>query len=196
MTVEVLFVTHASCGLGSAMPGGRVHDLDLSADGLRHADRLGEMLAQRKLAAVYCSPLRPARLTAGPIAKAAKAPLRLDDDLQAIDFGVRTGEPMAPFLAGGDPGFDLVTGGGPQGEGLADVGRRALRFMAHAEAAHAGRSVAAVTHVELVRAAVCLVLGMGLAAHDRLAIEPGGVTEVLFGDWGARLAGLNQTPTP
>jgi broad specificity phosphatase PhoE len=196
VTAEVLFVTHASCGLGRAMPGGRVHDLDLSADGLRQAARLGEVLTDRKLAAVYCSPLRPARLTADPIVKAAGARLRLEDDLQAIDLAERTGQPIAPFLAGGDPNFDLVSGGAPQGEGLAEVAARVMRFLIRVSAEHPGRSVAAVTHAEVVRAAVCLVLGLDLKAHDRLAVEPCSVTEVLFGDWGGRLAGFNQVAPP
>lgn len=172
------------------MPVGRVHELDLSADGARHAEQLGEILARRRLACVYLSPLRPARLTAAPIAEAAKAPLRLEDELQAIDLGARTGEPLAPFLAG-DPNADLVMGV-EDGEGLGDVAQRISRFLARVSAEHAGRSIVAVTHPEVVRAAVCLTLDLDLSRHTRLAMEPGGVTEILVGDWGCRLVGFNQ----
>ncbi|WP_369059828.1 histidine phosphatase family protein [Caulobacter sp. 73W] len=192
MTVEVLFVTHASCGLGPAMPGGRVHDLDLSADGQKQADAIAAALAGRRLAGVYCSPLRPARLTAWPIAKAAGQTIRLDDELQAIDLGERTGEPIAPFLAGDDPAFDLLMGGQPQGEGLSGVAQRVGRFLGRMSTEHEGRSIVAVTHPEVVCAAVCLVLDLDLARHGRLAAAPGGVTEILVGDWGARLAAFNR----
>lgn len=175
------------------MPAGRVHELDLSADGERHAQQLGEVLARRRLACVYFSPLRPARLTAAAIAAAANAPLRLEDDLQAIDLGARTGEPLAPFLAG-DPSADLLTAG-EDGEGLGDVASRVGRFLTRVSAEHSGRSVAAVTHPEVVRAAVCLTLDLDLSRHPRLAMEPGGVSEILFGDWGCRLVGFNQITT-
>lgn len=171
------------------MPAGRVHELDLSTDGARHAEQLGEALAVRRLACVYFSPLRPARLTAAPIARAAKAPLRLEDELQAIDLGARTGEPLARFLAG-EPGADLLSGA-EEGEGLDDVAVRVGRFLARVSDEHPGRSIVAVTHPEVVRAAVCLVLEVDLSRHSRLAVEPGGVTEILVGDWGASLAGFN-----
>jgi broad specificity phosphatase PhoE len=55
-----------------------------------------------------------------------------------------------------------------------------------------GATIAAVTHCDIVRAAVAHVLGMSLDKLLRFDIDPASITTVVVGEWGMKLVRLNE----
>ena len=49
-----------------------------------------------------------------------------------------------------------------------------------------------VTHSDMIKAAVCHVLGLDLGQMSRFDIDPASVTRVMMGDWGGKLLRLNE----
>lgn len=62
-------------------------DVPLNETGLRQAERTGAFFSDKKVEAVYSSPLQRARQTAGAICRSTGAGLTLDDAFLDMDFG-------------------------------------------------------------------------------------------------------------
>ena len=70
---------------------------------------------------------------------------------------------------------------------------RMICEMVRLRAAHRDETVAVVSHGDPLRAVVMHYLGMPLDLVHRLEIEPGSLSVIEDGDWGARVLRLNGT---
>lgn len=153
----VLLVRHAATDAMRTSLTGRARDVGLNAEGERQAAQLAHRLSTAQLTAVYSSPLLRARATAEAIAEPLKLEVRLEPDLTEIDFGEWTGLTFHELAEREDwrqynaARADATV---PQGETPAAAAARIGRTMTRVAGRHAGKTVALVTHAELIRYAI------------------------------------------
>ncbi|MFO7707817.1 MAG: histidine phosphatase family protein [Desulfobacterales bacterium] len=136
---------------------GRLPRFRLSARGVEEARAAGRLLEGRRLAALYSSPLLRTRQTARRIAAFYPGlPVRRSRYLTEIHSAYE-GRPGAEVdaLHG-----DVYTGVGPPYEQPADILRRVTTFFNRVRRRHAGCSVAAVTHGDVIVFAMLWAAGL------------------------------------
>ncbi|TJV53895.1 MAG: histidine phosphatase family protein, partial [Mesorhizobium sp.] len=80
----------------------------------------------------------------------------------------------------------------PGGETMLDVQQRVVSLMQQLRKRYQNQSVALVSHADVIKAAVCKVLGLPLGDCFRFDIDPASITTVVSGDWGSKLIRLNE----
>lgn len=194
MTVTMLLVRHASHDRLGRVLCGRMGGVTLSEQGRREAEALGRRLAGRDLAAIYSSPLERTRETAQALAAPHGLAPEVDPDLDEVDVGAWAGRAFDELS--GEPGWDLwnrarATARAPGGEAMADVQARVARCLERLRRRHAGQTVAAVSHGDVIKAAVAAALGLSLDGLHRFEIAPASVSTLVVGDWGMKVHDLN-----
>ncbi|HZP37999.1 MAG TPA: histidine phosphatase family protein [Methylomirabilota bacterium] len=170
-------------------------DVALSPLGERQAQALGRVIARRRVAHVYASPLQRARRTAEIARGDAAVPLTLVDDLRELSLGdwegrtveeirTRPGDPYGRWVR------DPVLGCPPGGEPLESVQARVLRAVAAIAAAHPdGEDVLIVSHGGVISALLAHWLGLPLSSIWRLAVANCSLTEIAP----PRVLSMNET---
>lgn len=156
-STTIVLVRHGNVHNPEKILYGRLPRFRLSARGLEEARAAGRALNGTELAALYCSPLLRTRQTAREIQSFHPGvPLRRSRHLVEI-HNAYEGRPGAEVdaLHG-----DVYTGVGPPYEQPADIVRRALKFFNRVRRQHAGRSVAAVTHGDVIVFAMLWAAGL------------------------------------
>jgi broad specificity phosphatase PhoE len=195
MTVRILLMRHAAHDLLGRMLCGRQDGVGLTAAGLAQSWRLGEMSRSENLAAIYTSPRLRTQQTSDMIAEACGLVPQIVYALDEIDFGGWTGLPFEELAK--DKAWDCWNVNrsqhrAPGGESMLEVQLRLVAWFGKVTVAHAGQTIAAVSHADVIKAACCHVLGLSIDAHYRFDIEPASATTLLAGDWGMRLVRMNQ----
>ncbi|HYD88110.1 MAG TPA: histidine phosphatase family protein [Vitreimonas sp.] len=193
---RVYFVRHGAVERQTTRLSGRTPHLSLTRAGRAQAEAAALALSGRGIETVMTSPLERAQETAEVIAGAAGAALLVDDDLNEIDFGDWSGA-MFETLAG-DPEWriwneDRGRARPPHGESMLEAQARVARWLERARAS-AHNVIAAVSHGDVVRAAVAYTLGLPLHFYDRFDIDPGSITAILMRGAEARLISMNERP--
>jgi broad specificity phosphatase PhoE len=164
-------------------------DVPLDELGLRQAAALGAVPVLASAARVVSSPLARARDTASMIGP----PVDVDDRWLEIDYGIYDGAELtaAPELwAGWDADLEYRP---PEGESLADLGRR-VRMACDELWAHAEKEdVVVVSHVSPIKAAVAWALGVGDELCWRTFLDTASITVVGPGRKGPTLRSFNET---
>ena len=75
---------------------------------------------------------------------------------------------------------------------MAAVQARATAHVAAVAAEHPGGRIAVVSHADVLRGIVAHVLGLPLDRMLGFDIDPGSISTLAVGDWGARVIALNQ----
>ena len=195
MTLTLLLIRHAAhVELGRTLSGRR-RDVALSADGLQQAEIVADLLAVEPIAAVYSSPRERAWYTARELADRLGLKVRASDALDEIDFGEWTG--LSFDALEGDPGWDEWNGARgsarpPGGESMAEAVARAVAEVERIAFEHRSQTVAAVSHCDVIRGLIAHFLGLPLDNAMRFDIGPASVSRLLVGDWGARVASVNE----
>jgi probable phosphoglycerate mutase len=171
-------------------------DIALNPNGIRQAEALREWAEARKLARVISSPLRRARETALPAARAAGVELEVVPGLTESDFGVAEGktlvemrsdwpEATAAFVT--DPGANPWPGGESP---LAAAERGAAALCAIAAE---GGPALVVAHNTLLRLTLCSLLGIPPGSYRRVLpqLRNVAISEVRFVEGVAGLISLN-----
>lgn len=196
MTTTVFLVRHGVHDQLQARLCGRSAGVRLGEAGLAQADATGRRLAGEDVEVVLTSPLERTRQTAERIARACGAPLRIEEALMEIDFGEWSGRPFDTL--DGDPlwrtwNAERDTARPPSGESMGEVQTRLAAWLERVNRSGA-RSVAAVSHADVIKAAVGLATGLSMRFHDRFEISPGSVTTLVAGDGFLKLHALNEVP--
>lgn len=191
----VHLVRHATHGALGGRLCGRAPGFDLSREGRGQALAVARRLSAQGLEAVMTSPLERAWQTAEAIAEACAVPLQVDAGLLEIDFGDWTGAEFAAL--DDDPRWrrwnsDRGRTRPPRGESMAEAQARMARWLDGLCAPSAPSSVAAVSHADVIRAAVAHVLGLPLQFYDRFDISPASITTLRIDEDGPRLLTLNE----
>lgn len=191
MTTTFLLIRHAHYGKIGQLLSGRQPGHSLSTEGHAQAARLGAALAPEAIDGVVSSPLERTRETAAAI----RHDVAIEDALIELDYGDWTGREIANLA--GDPAFAewndaRGTAGIPGGETMRGAQARIVACLDRLAAEGAGRTIAVVSHADMIRAVVAHVIGLPLDHLLRFDVAPASVTRVVWGDWGARLMSLNE----
>jgi broad specificity phosphatase PhoE len=195
MTLNLLLIRHAAhVELGRTLSGRR-RDIALSAEGLEQAEIVADLLAVEPLDAVYSSPRERAWYTARELAERLGQKVRPADGLDEVDFGEWTG--MSFDALEGDPGWDQwnsarASARPPGGESMEEAIGRAVAEVQRIALEHRGGTVAAVSHCDIIRGLIAYYLGLPLDNLLRFDVDPASVSRLVIGDWGARVASVNE----
>ena len=126
---------------------GRLPGYFLSEAGIAQAQAAGAWLADKDIAAIYCSPMERALQTAGIVASYVGGVTPVQDE-RIIEVGTPfEGEPTAKLAA---MGWDLYSGNEPPYEVPGTVLNRVLDFIDAVIETHRGESVLAVAHGDIL----------------------------------------------
>ncbi len=196
--IRVLLVRHATNDLLGRVLYGRTPDVHLNDEGIRQAQNLARALAARYvLSEVISSPLDRALETAKPIAQLQNIPLTVDVEITEVDVGDWMGASFAD-LSGRDDWRDYnrhrSTTVPPGGESMMEVQTRAWQSIRRTISKHSGHdaNVAVVTHGDVVRCLLMLVLGMPTDFIHRLEVSPASVSEIQISGHFASICNINQ----
>jgi probable phosphoglycerate mutase len=192
----VLLVRHGQTDWIGQGIAGRQPDVHLNALGVAQAARLPERLAGLPIHAIYSSPLDRTRETAAPLAAALGLDVLTCEDAIELGFGEWTSRPFSELAVDRQwqrfNHFRSFTRA-PGGELMPDVQARIVRAVERIRAAHAGETVALVSHGDVIRAAVAYFLGVPLDLFQRIEIRPVSVSRIRLYDDGVMVLGVNDT---
>jgi len=169
-------------------------DPPLSALGRAQADRMAGWVAAEKIGAIYTSPMRRARETAEPLARAVGAEIAIDPGLVEMDHLSDVYVPLEQLKAEDYPRWqELVQRGGLYaGVDLTAFRRNVVASVERAIAAWPGGRVAVVCHGGVINAWAGHVLG--IADPFFLDVAYTGVSRFLAASTGERsVRSLNET---
>jgi broad specificity phosphatase PhoE len=188
MTTRVLLIRHGATVLSAEDRFAGSTDVLLSDEGRAQASALGERLADAELAAIYASPMKRTVETARLVAAPHNLTLTTDAGLREIDHGhweqltrreveARFPEEYSNWEA------DPFTFAPEAGESGLSVMARALPVLRRIVVAHAGKTVAVVSHKATIRLVLCSLLGIDARGYrDRLDQSPACLNALDFKD--------------
>lgn len=195
MTATVFLVRHAAHDRLGKVLCGRMPGVTLGEPGLAEADALAERLRSEPIRAVYSSPLERTLQTAAPIARALGLEVQAADALLELDFGEWAGAQFGVLQD--DPRWAVwntqrAVARPPGGESMGEVQARLNRWLDVVARRHAGETVVAVTHGDVIKAALAEALGLSLDHHDRFEVSPASISVLVAGDWGKKVWSVNE----
>lgn len=197
MTTTVYFVRHGRHDRLGKVLCGRMPGVTLSEQGLADSRAMARRLAREPIDAVYASPLERTVASAEPIAEALGRPLQISENLLEVDYGEWTGAGFADL--DGRPEWRAwnerrASALPPRGESMAQVQMRVGRFVNEAVRLHPDQRVVAVSHGDVIKAALIAGLGLSLDEHHRIEVSPGSLSVIAAGDWGLKVHSMNEVP--
>jgi probable phosphoglycerate mutase len=188
MTTRIFLVRHGATVLSAEDRFAGATDVELSDEGRGQVDRLSRRLADIKIAAIYCSPLKRTRETADILARPHTLVPIPKDGLREIDHGrweglrraeveARFPEEFAAWEA--DP-FTVAPQGGEPG---VSVIARARPVLYDIVMTHEGQHVMVISHKATIRLLLCDLLGIDARGYrDRLDQSPACLNALDFKD--------------
>ena len=182
---RILLIRHGSTDLLHEYLCGRTPGISLNEEGRRQARKLSQTLFQQhKLAAIFSSPLERAVETAEFIAEPFNLQVNIEAGMNELDFGSWAGVRFRdlhnlPDWHSYNKNRSLSSA--PGGETLCNVQSRAWTSLRNIAERHDGGTVAVVSHGDVIRALLILLLGMPLDYILRFEISTASVNEVSVG---------------
>jgi broad specificity phosphatase PhoE len=200
MTTRLYIVRHGATTLSAEDRFAGATDVELSDEGRRQAMALARRLADDRIGAVYCSPMRrtleTARIVAGPFGLEPQP----RDGLREIDHGRWEGLTRAEvetryrdeYAAWEEDPFTFAPEAGESG---LSVMARSLPVIRAIVIEHAGQNVLVVSHKATIRLIISSLLGFDARGYrDRLDQHPACLNVLDFKDpVRARLMLFNDT---
>ncbi len=195
--IRILLIRHGSTDLSGRVLYGRTSGIHLNDEGFRQAEVLAETLkAGYELDAVLSSPLERALETARPIAELQRRPIRVEEGIIEADFGEWVGksfDELHEIDAWRAFNRQRSTSCPPGGESMMEIQARAWRtIQAVAADYEPGATIAMVTHGDVIRCLLVLLLGVSIDHIHRLEIAPCSVSEVAVGEHDPLIRHVNQ----
>jgi len=187
-------IRHASYDLLGQVLAGRSPGHSLNDVGRAEAERLAQALSQRPIAALITSPLERARETAAFIAKRLQLDVRIEPDLDEIDFGAWTGWRFDMLHAAQEwQIFNHLRSAAkiPGGETMLQAQARAVAAIVRLHAQWCGAEVAVVSHGDIVKAVLAYFAGMPIDLMRRLEIAPASRSVLWLGEMDVSIGGIN-----
>lgn len=194
----VLLVRHGVTPTTGRVLPGRAPGLHLSAAGVEQAEKAARRLAPLPITAILTSPLERAVETAAPTAGRLGLTPVVDEGLLECDFGDWTGRDLADLaklpewqVVQSDPASFRF----PGGESFVEMQDRVVATLDRLAAAHPGQVIACFSHADPIKAALAHALGSGLAAFQRLWVNPASVSAIAWEPDGTRGVRLTNSTT-
>jgi len=181
--MELILIRHGQCRAGNGSVYCGWTDEPLTDEGVRQAYALAKKLADRKLRAIYTSPLKRAKDTALAIASVQGLTPIEDDDLKELNFGrweSRSWREIAElypedWLQWSRDWKDFIMPGGESPRNMFERTSRKIDEIIEQCKDEEDAQVAVVSHQGCIRAMTCHLLGLGLDAYWRFKMGPGGM---------------------
>ena len=194
----ILLIRHGETATTGKVLPGRAKGLELSAKGIEQAQATAQAVSQQhQLAAIYASPMKRARQTADPLARLAKHPVKVHAGLNECDFGSWTGKNLSALRK--LPAWQQVQHNPsnfrfPKGESFPEMQNRMMAALAELAQRHRGKTIAAYSHADTIKAAVAQALGVHLDLFQRIIISPASITTIQLSADGPYVLGMNHNP--
>lgn len=195
MTSSVYLVRHAAHEELGERLSGRGPAPGLSARGRGEAQRLRAFLASDRIDLIQASPRTRAQETAKAIAGERGIEPETVEALDEVDFGQWTGQRYAdlePLAEWQQWNAHRAISRAPAGESMAEAQQRALTHVEAIGRGEPGRTVALVSHCDIIRAVLCGILGVSLDNILKFDIDPASVSRLSVGQWGATIHSINE----
>ncbi len=194
----ILFIRHGAHDLLGKVLTGRNYPVTLNHRGHRQAEWLAERVFAYPVAALYSSPVERCMETAATISHRLGIPVQRAEALKEVDFGAWSGLEFSKLHAEKQwRAFNAVRSlnAPPGGETFAALMARELAFFQEIQRLHPNQWIAAVSHADVIKAALAWVLGMPADLFGRLEIAPGSLSAVELGEGAAapRVVLVNET---
>lgn len=195
MTLEFHLARHALHAESGIRLTGR-QPISLSQAGRDQARCLAYAFRPMNVARIDTSPSPRAMETAAILAESMGCAIRACHEIDEIDFGTWTGRTFKSLE--GDPDWVLWNArrgaaAPPGGESIHDVAARASRYL-RALGTDPSEVVLAISHGDVIRTLVAIVLGLDLGNVLRFEADEASVTSFRLGEGGAVLSRLNWRP--
>jgi len=196
MTAKVHLIRHGAHDDVGRVLSGRSERSPLSPVGHAQAQWLASRFARESpITEIHCSPRERTRATAEIIGARIGMRAQVVDALDEVDFGAWTGRGFAELER--DPEWrewnrQRSAVRPPNGERMGEATARAFGHLdALVERGWTG-TLLCVSHCDIIRGVVAHYLGLGLDRLLAFDVDPGSVSTLLLGRWGARLLKLNE----
>jgi broad specificity phosphatase PhoE len=196
---RILLIRHGETELTGRVLYGRMSGVHISAEGCRQAQALSQGLKERyQVNEIISSPLERALETAQYLADTLNLPISTDDGIVELDYGNWMGLTFEEIRESDEwQHYNRLrsVSSPPQGESMMQVQARAWTALERilSRHAHLERStVAVVSHGDVIRALLILLLGMPLDHIHRFEVSLASLSEVTFDGRYARVIRINQ----
>lgn len=179
--------------------GGKI-DMDLSPRGHEQAAALAKFLANKKMDAIYASPMKRVQQTLAPVLKNPGTPEQtILPDLREVDFGDWTGMNWEQVCAK----FNLLThewldhierGVAPNGESGPQFRKRIEPCIKKIISENSSRTVGVFCHGGVIRMILSVLLQLPLPRTNMFEVEYASVTQIALTPKHAEIELLNLTP--
>lgn len=175
---------------------GWLPELHLSEEGAAQAKTLAERFREIRIDAICSSPLERCIETAQPIAEIFGLKIKTSEALGELRFGDWTGKSFDELE--NEPewrNFNSFRSSAriPGGESMFEAQLRIISELENLRRIHDGETVAVVSHLDLIRAAIAHYAGIHLDLFQRIEISPASVSVVNLGEDFVRIAAINDT---
>jgi probable phosphomutase (TIGR03848 family) len=194
--MRLYLVRHALCeGVGSILRG-RAPGVSLNDEGREQAAWLADRLRDEPVHAIYSSPLDRARETAEAIAAPHQLPVCIEPGLNEIDFGEWTGRTIGELQE--HPRWRAFNERRsatrvPGGELMLEVQQRMIAAIDSLRERHPWGTVVAVSHGDVIKAALAHYLRISLDHILCFEIDPASISTLDVGRSGTRVIRLNDS---
>jgi broad specificity phosphatase PhoE len=198
MTTTIVLIRHGAHDLLGQILVGRMPGVCLNSSGRAQAEGLIARLSRWRISAIHTSPSSRARETAEPLAKHLNLSAKVDPAFDEIDVGQWTGvhfDTLREDLTWRRWNTSRSLARCPEGESFVDVHARMARGLEQLARHYSGQTVAVFSHGDIIKVAICHVLGLPLDFHVRFDIDPASLSALVYGEWGAKLLKLNEEQT-
>ncbi|MFP3914484.1 MAG: MSMEG_4193 family putative phosphomutase [Actinomycetota bacterium] len=178
---RLLLIRHAPTPETGTRLTGRLPGVSLDERGREIASHTAAHLSDLKLAAVYASPIERTWETAEIVAAPHQLEPLAEEDLLEVDYGRWSGRTLKSLSRLKSWWTVQVTPSRvtfPEGESLAAAQRRAVAACERLAARHGNRTIALVSHSDVIKAVVSHYLGQPLDLFQRIVVSPASVTVV------------------
>lgn len=175
---------------------GRTPGVHLNEEGKRQAEALGKRLADKKIAAIYSSPLERAMETAEAVSKHyPHLQILIEEGVWEVDFGQWAGERLRKLsrtrLWGVVQRYPSAARF-PNGETIREMQSRAVTALENIAAVNSG-NVVIVSHADVIKAVIAHYAGMHLDMYQRIDIAPASISVIDVTRYGPRFSKMNDT---
>lgn len=182
---------HTGERLTGWLPG--VH---LSDEGRAQARAMADRMRPVSLDAVYSSPVERALETAKVLASSKRLRVRVREGIGEVRYGEWEGRRLASIAKTrawrrvvsrpGDTRF-------PGGETIRETQARVLAAVAEIAEENRRRSVAVVSHADVIKLVIAYYAGIPLDLYARIGVAPASVSVLAIGDGMPRIVKVNDT---
>lgn len=154
---------------------GRATGTNLNKEGVAQSEALAAHLVTAGIQKIFSSPLERAVQTATPLATTLGLQIQVEDSLIEINFGDWTGKTWEELRSMQDwKTFNQFRSGMriPNGELMIEAQHRVIHFIDQIHKQHFGKTVAFVSHGDVIRSALAFYMGMPIDFFQRFEIAP------------------------